>query len=264
MPKFKKARFLTFIFFILIGLIIWGAIGIFNNNFNVTSLWGLGIGCSLALIFNIIMLGRSFGYLKALITVSAITLTVTLALILNSKRGWPFGMAFYHSILGWKILGVAWPIPIFWSSIITGTLMLKKPTAINTDFKLLFSWAFDSALITMIIAFIIEPLAKAMIITTWPVQGAILGVPFSAFLGWFITSFIATIVGILVLQPWKKSTIPPLWLLPLAFLSLTLLTLILATKLNLTLLQIFSAILIIFFMLKTLRFRNHQNPKLIT
>ncbi len=263
MQKIKKARFLTLIFLILLGLIIWASMGIFSRGFSITSFWGIGIGCTLALIFAGIMLGRSFGYIKGLAAVLAVTLTVSLALILNSARGWPFGMAFYHGILGWKMFGVAWPIPIFWSSIIIGGLMLKKPAKINSDPKQLFSWAFDSAIITMAISFIIEPLAKAILITTWPIQGAVLGVPFSAFLGWFITGFIATVIGILILQPWKKPAIPPLWILPFAFLSLAVLTLILATKLNLVLIQIFSAILIIVFLLKTLRLRNHQNLLLI-
>jgi uncharacterized membrane protein len=114
----------------------------------------------------------------------------------------------------------------------------------------------------MAISFIIEPLAKALLITTWPIQGPILGVPFSAFLGWFITGFIGAVAGIMILQPWKKPSLPPLWLLPSAFLSLFTLTLILATKLNLVLIQFFAAIAILISLLWTLRLRNHQNPQL--
>ena len=263
MPKIQKARFLTFVFIILFALIIWSAVGIFSQGFGITSFWGLGIGCSLALIFTGIMLGRSFGYVKGFTAVLTIALTVSLALILNSARGWPFGMAFYHGILGWKVFGVAWPIPIFWSSIVIGALMLKKPANITSDPKQLFSWAFDTAIVTMAISFVIEPLAKALLITTWPIQGAVLGVPFSAFLGWFITGFVGAVIGIIILQPWKKPVTPPLWILPMAFLSLFALTLILATKLNLVLIQFFAAILIITFLLWTLRLRNHQNPQLI-
>lgn len=263
MKKTRKARFATVLFGLLIAVFAWAAYSLFTTYFTITSYWGVGFAFSLGLLFMYVMLGRTFGYLKGFLATLGILLVVTAALILNSQRGWPFGLAYYHGILGWKFYKVAWPIPVFWSAVITGALLLKKPVNLMPDPKILFSWAFDTALITMILSLIIEPLAKNTLAVTWVTPGSILGVPASALLGWFITSFIAAVAAILILKPWAKQSLEVHYLVPLLFTGFFILLFIFTTKQNIALLQIVSAILVIVFIVWTLRLKKNQNPAII-
>jgi uncharacterized membrane protein len=259
MPKYKKARFAAFLFAVLIVIFGWASFSMFTKDFSVTSFWGAGIAFSIGLLFIYILLGRSFGYTRSFLATLGILLVITFALVLNGARAWPFGPAHYHGILGWKFYKVAWPLPIFWSVVIMGSMMLRKPKEITGDPKVLFSWAFDTALMTMILALVIEPIVKSANITTWIVPGAILGVPLSAFLGWFITSFIAAIVAMLILKPWDNLKCEIHRLVPLFFAAFFALTFIFATKISLTLIQLLSAIYIIVFLIWTLRLSKNQN-----
>jgi len=222
------------------------------------------MGFSLGLLFMYVMLGRTFGYVRGFLAVLGIIAIVTLALILNGMRGWPFGLAYYHDILGWKLYKVAWPLPVFWSAVITGALLLKKPATVTPDPKVLFSWAFDTAIITAIASFAIEPLAKTTLATTWITPGSFLGVPFSAFLGWFITAFVAGVCAIIILKPWAKQSLPVHHLVPLSFAGFFCLIFIFCTKQNIAVLQILSAILVVVLIIWTLRLKKCQNPAIIT
>jgi uncharacterized membrane protein len=262
MPKMKKARFATTLFAFLILTFGYATYGILSSDWDITKFWAVGIGISFAFVYVFVMMGRVFGYGRSFLAMTGILAVVGLALFLNGMRSWPFGMVYHHDILGWKILKTAWPIPFFWAALIGGIVTIKKPSEISVDPKVLFSWAFDVALITMILAIVIEPLAFITRATTWVVPGAILGVPLSAFLGWFITSFIATFVAILILRPWTKKIGSIHHLLPLSYAAFFALTFILATKVNVALIQLLSAIYVIFFLLWTLRAGKHQNPLL--
>ncbi|MDF1497437.1 MAG: carotenoid biosynthesis protein [Patescibacteria group bacterium] len=263
MKKTKKARFATFLFAILFAVMAWASYSLLINSFSVTSYWGVGIGFTLALFFVFVILGRSFGYTRALLATLAITVVISLALILNSTRGWPFGIAYYHGILGWKFYNVAWPIPVLWGALVTGFLMLKKPKRISPDPKVLFSWAFDTALLTMLASLVIEPLAKSTLAVTWVSGGSFLGVPMSAFLGWFIVSFTASVVAIIILKPWQNDFFPAHYLLPLSLTCFSLLMFIFSTQQNIVLIQFLSAIGIIIFFIWTLRFKTLQNKALL-
>ncbi len=263
MPKIKKARFATFLFLLLLAGFIWSLYGLFTKDFNITSLWGIGVGFSVLWLFVFIMLGRVFGYLKAFIAMVAVTGVVFFSMALNAARGWPFGLAVFNDFLGYKLYRIPWPIIIFWASIINGMLLIKKPSQINNDPKNLFSWAFDASLLVMIAAILIEPLSSAMHAATWINPGGLLNVPFSAFLGWFITSFIAGFFAIIILQPWKKKTGDTHYLLPLSLLGLCILIFAIATKMHIILVQILSPLLILYFLISFLRLKKMQNPYLL-
>ncbi|MBD3281529.1 carotenoid biosynthesis protein [Candidatus Uhrbacteria bacterium] len=264
MAKNKKARFASVIFSLLLALIVWAIYGIISADIGVTSFWGFGIGASIAAFFIFIMMGRIFGYWRALLATLGIIGVIWFAMLLNAQRSWPFGMVIFHDILGWQWQKVPWPLPIFWSAIIGGLLILKKPGLALNDPKILFGWAFDTALLTMILSLIIEPIARTFGLVTWLVQGAILGVPLSAFLGWFITAFIAAFAGMMILRPWNKPIDTDIHkFLPIIFVGFCGLIFIIATKQNIALVQILSGIYIIIFLLWTLRIGRKQDPNLI-
>lgn len=263
MPKIKKARFAAFIFFLLLAGFIWSLYGLFTSDFSITSLWGIGAGFSLFWLFNFIMLGRVFGYARSFFALCAITLVVFFAMALNSARGWPFGMAVFNDFLGYKLFRIPWPLLLFWSAVINSMLLIKKPDNISNDPKSLFSWAFDASLLVMITSFLIEPLSSTMHAVTWINPGGILNVPFSAFLGWFITAFIASFAGIIVLRPWVKQPGPVHHLLPLSLIGLSILLFAVSVKINIVLVQLLAPVLMVYFLLKYLRLKKVQNPHLL-
>jgi uncharacterized membrane protein len=115
----------------------------------------------------------------------------------------------------------------------------------------------------MLISFVVEPLAKMTLATTWVTPGSVLGVPVSAFLGWFIASFISAVTAILILRPWVKQSLPVHHLVPFSFAGFFALLFIFTTKQNIALLQIFSAIFVIVFIVWTLRLKNNQDMVLL-
>jgi len=262
MIKTRKARFATAIFTLLVFSFIYAIYGLFTSDFNVMSLKWVGMSFSVGFFFVFIMMGRSFGYIKALLAMLGIAVTIALMMYLNSLRAWPFGMSVYHDVLGWQFQRVSWSVPVIWAAITGGMLTLKKPEQIPSDPKVLFSWAFDTALIVMVLSIVIEPMARLTNAVTWVSQGAILGVPLSAFLGWFITSFIASFVGMMILRPWTKKSNPVHHFLPLAFAGFFTLIFILSTRLDIALIQLISAVFVIYFLIWTLRYGKNQNDSI--
>ncbi|MHB8831443.1 MAG: carotenoid biosynthesis protein [Patescibacteria group bacterium] len=199
----KKSRLVKVTFAITLALILWGLVGVFLNRFSVTMYWGIGLGVTAGLIFVTSLAIQKYGIKNGLLVVLPVLVTVFGALSLNQMRGWPFGMVTFHDILGWKIfLGISWPVPVFWTCIIVSMLLLTQPKESSKDPKILFSWAFDTAILAMLVSVIVEPILNNTSALAWSVQGPFLGVPFSSFLGWFLTAFVAAFVAILAGKPY--------------------------------------------------------------
>lgn len=58
----------------------------------------------------------------------------------------------------------------------------------------------------MLMSLIIEPILNNTSALAWSIQGPFLGVPFSSFLGWFLTAFVAAFIAILVGRPYLADT----------------------------------------------------------
>ncbi|MDD5725838.1 MAG: carotenoid biosynthesis protein [Patescibacteria group bacterium] len=203
----KKSRLVKVTFAITLALILWGLVGVFLESFSVTMYWGIGLGVVAGLAFVTSLAIQKFGIKNGLLIVLPVLVTVFGALSLNQMRGWPFGMVTFHDILGWKIfLGISWPVPVFWTCIIVSMLLLTQPKESSKDPKILFSWAFDTAILTMLVSLIIEPILNNTSALAWSVQGPFLGVPFSSFLGWFLTAFVAAFIAILAGKPYLVNT----------------------------------------------------------
>jgi len=199
----KKSRLVKVTFAITLALIVWGMVGVFLNRFSVTMYWGMGLGVTAGLIFVTSLAIQKYGTKNGLLVVLPVLATVIGALSLNQMRGWPFGFVTFHDILGWKIfLGISWPIPVFWAGIIVSMLLLTQPKESSKDPKVLFAWAFDTAILTMLISLIVEPILNNTSALAWSIQGPFLGVPFSSFLGWFLTAFVAAFIAILAGRPY--------------------------------------------------------------
>lgn len=208
----KKSRLVKVTFAITLALILWGLVGVFFNRFSVTMYWGIGLGVTAGLIFVTSLAIQKFGIKNGLLIVLPVLITVFGALSLNQMRGWPFGMVTFHDILGWKVfLGISWPVPVFWTCIIVSMLLLTQTKESSKDPKILFSWAFDTAILVMFISLIVEPILNNTSALAWSIQGPFLGVPFSSFLGWFLTAFVAAFIAILAGKPYlvnqEKSSI---------------------------------------------------------
>lgn len=246
--------------------ITWSCIGLIRNDFSLEMLWGAGIGFLsifvLALAFNM----RRFGYWRGLCVMAIVLAIVYGALILNAAKGWPFGFLAYHDILGWKTLGVSWPLPILWSAIIGISLIINQPKTESHDPKKIFSWAFDTGICSLAAALIIEPLARNAGAMSWSSSGFILGVPGMDFLGWFLVGFVSSFSAILIMRIWRESGIETESDI-LFFLSAFCLPIfLLAWKLNLALIQIFAAILFLatlgIAILKILKQRQETSNKI--
>lgn len=204
----KKHRLSNASFVILLIFIVWGLIGLIFWPIKVTSFWGVGLGVIAALFFIAVLYGREFGIKKGILSLLTILILIMGAALLNQFRGWPYGFLTYHDILGWKVLGVAWPIPIFWSFLTASALILMRPKTISHDPKVLFSWAFDTAFSVMILSLIVEPILTSSTAQVWSMTSYFSGVPLNSFIGWFVSSFVAAAAAILIGKLWMVEDRP--------------------------------------------------------
>lgn len=230
---------------ICLGLIIWALAGVFTSSFNVTSYWGVGLGVVFLWLFSLGLFVRQFGLKKGALGLLVILGVVTFFLILNQYRGWPFGLKTFHDILGWKLSwGISWPIPVFWSFMTAAALLINQPGQVTPDPKKLFSWAFDSSVMVLMISFIIEPILANTSAVSWSMPGAVLGVPFSSFIGWFIVSFVASSLFVFLIKPPMEQKISLNPLLSVLLL-LSLLSLSVSHVTRLSLIKIFSILAVL-------------------
>jgi len=262
MNQSKRHRLTKATFAILLALIIWGIVSLAFNPITVTTYWGVGLGVVAMIIFMLSLGMENIGLPKTLIMVFSIFIIVLGAQLLNLYRGWPFGLVSYHDVLGWKILrGIAWPIPLFWTFMVSSALMLTWPKQPKNDPKVLFSWAFDAAMVTVLADLIVEPILTATSAQAWSTNGIFLGIPLSNFVGWFLTAFVAGFAAILLAKLWQTKILKPPALL-LIMLGLSLLGLITSSRLSLTVVQILCALAAIFFAIWSFRLRKEKknNP----
>ena len=265
MDNTKSQRLETALFTISSLIIVWGMIGVILKPIDVTLFWGVGIALVVFMLFVLQMSSKIFGFWKSLGSFLIIGLIILGAWVLNAYRGWPFGMVYYHNILGWQFLKVVWVLPLFWSLITTSAVLLTKPRKSVKDPRVLFSWAFDSAIFVMLYSILMEPLSNQLGLATWSIEGQVLGVPFTAFLGWFIVAFIASVAAITILKLWPMAKTPLSWKLPALLLAIHLLLLALAIKADIVVLIFFNIIAMIFFAykiykLKKLDIHESMNP----
>ncbi|MFZ6015119.1 MAG: carotenoid biosynthesis protein [Patescibacteria group bacterium] len=240
--------------------ILWGTISILFKGFDVTSFWGFGLSSLLSVLLIWVIGGKMYGLPKSTITILSVFLVISGAFILNGYKGWPFGFAFHQDILGYKFLKVAWPIPVFWTFFVSSAIMLVHPKKVSNDPKTLFSWSFDAAIVTMILALIIEPLAAKTIAISWAQTGPVLGVPVSGILGWFVTGFISAFTAILASRIWQNYKNSSIKFTALALGLYQILFFALAFKNGTALLMILSSALAIIFLFLAYKNRSKNEP----
>jgi uncharacterized membrane protein len=226
--RLTKASFAIFLLFIL-----WALIGVIFWPIKVTSFWGVGLGVVAGLLYVSCLYIPKLGVKKAVLALSSLLIIIIGAALLNEIRGWPYGFVTYHDILGWKVMGVAWPVPLFWFFLNAALLWLMRPKHMNNDPKLLFSWAFDTAFAMMILSLIIEPLMAASTAEAWSMPGNFSGVPLNCFVGWFVSSFVASTAAILIGKLWQTKDEPNPVSLFVILIALALLGLLTAKNLDL-------------------------------
>ncbi|MDD5437885.1 MAG: carotenoid biosynthesis protein [Patescibacteria group bacterium] len=188
----------------ILGLfILWALIGVIFWPIKVTSFWGIGLGVVAAVFYVICLYLPQVGIKKTVQACLSIFAVIIGAALLNVIRGWPYGFVTYHDILGWKIFSLAWPVPVFWFFLNATVLLLMRPQKMANDPKILFAWAFDTAFAVMILSLVVEPIMAASTAEAWSMQGSFLGVPLNCFIGWFVSSFVASAAAILIAKLWQ-------------------------------------------------------------
>lgn len=247
--EYQKNNRLSKISFILLVLMIsWGIAGTLIAPIGITSFWGLGLGTGLAVLFVFSLYVKKFGLLKTVISFGILLIIVFGTHILNQFRGWPFGYLTYNDILGWRLpLNIAWPIPIFWTSIIASALLLMQPKVDTHDPKTIFTWSFDVGMFVLVCATIIEPILNKTASQTWSIPGGFYGVPLTNLLGWFLTAFVSAYATIYIAKLMNFKFINPPVSLSISLLLLSLLAGFTAYKLSMNLLLIPSVFAFLYF-----------------
>ncbi|MFA6160712.1 MAG: carotenoid biosynthesis protein [Patescibacteria group bacterium] len=248
MDYLKTNRLAKISFILLVLLICWGFIQSFVAPIGITSFWGIGLGTILAAFYISSLYIKEFGIFKTAVCLATLLALVFGAHVLNQFRGWPFGFVTYNDILGWRLpLNIAWPIPVFWTTIIASGLMLMRPNKNMHDPKTIFAWAFDTGLFVLLSAVIIEPILNITTSQTWSFTGGFYGVPLTGMLGWFLTAFVASYATIYIAKLMDFETTDKHASLSISLLALTSLACLTAYKLSMSFVIVPCVIAILYF-----------------
>lgn len=243
--------------------VAWSLFSIFQPGFSLPASWGLGIGFLIANAFVYVIAARQYGFARAAIMHLVIFLIIVAAYVLNMWRAWPFGPLVFHEALGWKFYGIAWPAPVFWTYVVVSFLLLMQPRRMTRDPKDLFSWSFDAALAVMVFSVIVEPVVFHGNVLTWLITGPVLGIPFSSFLGWFLTPFVATVAAIFMAKLWvPKPKLLPMQL-PFVLALFQFAFFALALELELGVIAIIAAVAAIILFIWSMRLYAKQDPLIV-
>ncbi len=132
-------------------------------------------------------------------TIIVVFILAFLILIIESfgvLTGIPYGSFFYSDSLGIKLFGlVPWVVPFAFIPLLLGTFTFATKY-VQKPWKIVLL----SALLLVIIDLTIDPILVNLGIWIWFTPGIYYGVPFSNFIGWFLTGLVMSSVLILCMK----------------------------------------------------------------
>jgi putative membrane protein len=142
---------------------------------------------------------RWTGWRTTLLVFIILACMVTIIEGVGVLTGLPYGSFYYTDTTGIKLFGVVpWTIAFAFIPLLLGTLGIII-SYVNTPWKAILLTAFSLVLIDLVL----DPIFVHLGIWVWITPGIYYGVPFSNFIGWFITGLITTSV-LLALLKWGQ------------------------------------------------------------
>lgn len=139
---------------------------------------------------------KSFGWTKAVVL---ITLMSLFALVLENvavSTGLPYGRFSYNNLIGVTLGNVPWTVGFAWTPILFGAFALTKKIAQDKP-----SWqqyVMTAAMMT-VFDIVLDPGSVALGFWTWENTVGFYSVPWSNFIGWLLSSFLgAMLLGYLL------------------------------------------------------------------
>ena len=161
-------------------------------------LTGIEVGVLVQAASVLVILAHRWGTWRALAVGFTIALLALVFEALGTGIRFPFGGYFYTPRLQPQIFNVPVLIPIAW-------LMMLPPAwavaylLVGKSSRLL--WAVVSAAAFTAWDFFVDPQMVAWDYWHWNLPGGYFGIPWSNFVGWFLVSFLITLVASLFFQP---------------------------------------------------------------
>jgi len=183
---------------VFIAFLVWFAVSwvalLLDVSFSEDWRWLEGLFWLLAAATSLLGLARRLPGQNVLIAATfivAISFTIAIA---GEKTGVPFGPRVYTELLGWKILGVPWPMPLLWLVIIVNSRglarLILRPWRKTTYYGF---WVIGLAcLLAVLFDAGLEPFTtRARHYWFWEWHVSVLSwysAPWVNFLGWFVTA----------------------------------------------------------------------------
>jgi bisanhydrobacterioruberin hydratase len=122
------------------------------------------------------------GWRRALIALSVLSIAAISFEALSITTGVPYGTFEYSSAIGYPLFGlVPWTVPFAWIPLVIASSARWKGVI-------------SGALFLVLIDLLLDPLAVKLGFWTWDYPGRYYDIPFSNFVGWFITGIIGVSV----------------------------------------------------------------------
>lgn len=158
---------------------------------------------------------RFIGARRAIISLSAVSLSAFAIEATGVATGFPYGDFYYGDALGAKVFGlVPYLLPISYVPLVIGAAAAAYRDGLSHPV----AWALRSAVLLVLLDGLLDPGATALGFWVWPDGGAYYGVPVTNYLGWLLSGAVASVL-LLILGRWEGK--PPPGMLDSAVISVS-------------------------------------------
>ena len=154
-------------------------------------------------------LAYRFGRRRAALAVGALSVLGFAVEITGVATGFPYGAFGYSDRLGPKIAGlVPYTLPVSWAPLVLGAVAATEPLGRRGGRGGGMLWVGCATLLLVAVDGVLDPGAAHLGFWTWEEGGAYYGVPWTNYVGWLLSSALATSL-LVALLPWRETAPAP-------------------------------------------------------
>lgn len=153
---------------------------------------------------------RRFSPWRGLLALLGLSLFGFAVEIIGVKTGFPYGEFYYSDNLGPRVASlVPVSLPVSWAPLVLGAVAVTEPRRKEGPFSQCVAWVLAASTVLVAQDALLDPGAAHLGFWVWPDGGPYYGVPLTNYLGWLLSSLLATTLLLLWGRWWTRTRPAP-------------------------------------------------------